>query len=72
MLLEKSLAATCELNLVFLDEIISVLGVEDKDNLIDVLLNQRFNILVSHGYNNPLCKKIIIEKNNKGISEICQ
>lgn len=71
--IRKVMLATNDLNLVFLDEVISVLGSEDKDLLVDLLFNQSFNtLLVSHGYNNPLCKKIIIEKDSNEISKIWQ
>lgn len=69
--IRKIMSATNDLNLVFLDEVISVLGSEDKDLLVDLLFNQSFNtLLVSHGYDNKLCSKININKVN-GISILC-
>lgn len=69
--IRKVMLATNDLNLVFLDEVISVLGSEDKDLLVDLLFNQSFNtLLVSHGYDNKLCSKININKVN-GISILC-
>ena len=71
--IRKVMLATNDLNLVFLDEVISFLGDSDKDTLVNLLLEQGFNtMLVSHGYDNPLCKKIIIEKDSNEISRIWQ
>lgn len=68
--IRKIMSANYNLNLVFLDEVVSVLTNEDKDNLVDVLYKQEWQtMLVSHGYDNPLCTKLTIEKNNN-ISKI--
>ncbi len=52
------------LNLLFLDEVISVLDDDRRDLLIDLLLEEYDlnSFLVSHGYNHPLTKDIRLEK----------
>ena len=63
--IRKIMLATNPLDLLFLDEVVSVLRASDKDNLVSVLLKQDWNtLLVSHDYNNPECKTIYIEKEN--------
>lgn len=54
------------LNLLFLDEVISVLDDDRRDLLIDLLLEEYElnSFLVSHGYNHPLTKDIRLEKTN--------
>ena len=56
-----------KLNVLFLDEVISVLDDEGKERLIEVLLReQELNtFLVSHGWTHPLLTKIDIIKENK-------
>jgi DNA repair exonuclease SbcCD ATPase subunit len=58
-------------NLLFLDEVVSVLDEESKDTLIEVLLNEKDlnSVVVSHGYNHPLTKAVKIRKTND-ISEV--
>lgn len=69
--IRKVLSATNNLNLVFLDEVVSVLGSDDKDILVDLLFKQSFNtLLVSHGYDNKLCFKMNVNKVN-GVSILC-
>ena len=53
------------INLLILDEVISVLSDHNKDKLVDILLKEPYNsILVSHGYGNPECGLISINKKN--------
>lgn len=56
---------TSDINVIFLDEIVSFLDVDSKDNLVDVLLEQNWHtLMVSHGYSNPRCELINIVKEN--------
>ena len=69
--IRKVMSATNDLNLVFLDEVISVLRNDDKDILVNILLQQNWNtLLVSHEYNNAECTKLLIEKDSTGVSKI--
>lgn len=54
-------------NLLFLDEIISVLDTDRRELLIDLLLEEHHlnTFLVSHGFSHPLTKDIRLEKINK-------
>lgn len=55
------------LNVLFLDEVVSVLDKSGKDTLIEVLLREQGlnSLVVSHGYNHPLAGKIrVIKENN--------
>lgn len=71
--IRKVMLATNDLNLVFLDEVISVLRNDDKDILVNILLQQNWNtLLVSHEYNNAECTKVLIEKDSTGVSKIWQ
>ena len=71
--IRKVMSATNDLNLVFLDEVISVLRNDDKDILVNILLQQNWNtLLVSHEYNNAECTKVLIEKDSTGVSKIWQ
>ncbi len=55
------------INLLFLDEVISVLDDDSRDLLVELLLDETHlnTFLVSHGYNHPLTKDIRLEKRNK-------
>ena len=55
-----------DINLLILDEVVSVLDQEGKDTLIDVLLkeNNLSSIVVSHGYEHPLANKVTVTKTN--------
>lgn len=55
------------INLLFLDEVISVLDDDSRDLLVELLLEETHlnTFLVSHGYNHPLTKDIRLEKRNK-------
>lgn len=59
------------INVLFLDEVVSVLDDVGKERLIEVLLKEQgLNIfIVSHGYTHPLVAKLEIRKEN-GISRI--
>lgn len=59
------------INVLFLDEVVSVLDDVGKERLIEVLLKEHgLNIfIVSHGYTHPLVAKLEIRKEN-GISRI--
>lgn len=53
------------INLLILDEVISVLSDSNKDKLVQILLREPYNsILVSHGYINPECGLLTIHKSN--------
>ena len=56
--------AKVDINVLFLDEVISVLDKEGKDTLISVLLEEQElnSIVVSHGYTHPLAEKIEVYK----------
>lgn len=60
-----------DINLLFLDEIISVLDNESRDVLVEILLEEENlnTFLVSHGYDHPLTTDIRLEKSN-GISRV--
>ena len=55
-----------DLNLLILDEVVSVLDQEGKDTLISVLLKEPnlSSIVVSHGYEHPLATKVTVVKQN--------
>lgn len=54
-----------EINLLILDEVISVLSDSNKDKLVQILLKEPYNsILVSHGYINSECGLLTITKSN--------
>ncbi|BBL19302.1 putative exonuclease subunit 2 [Vibrio phage KIT04] len=55
------------INLLFLDEVISVLDDDSRDLLVELLLEETHlnTFLVSHGYNHPLTKDIRLEKRDK-------
>lgn len=59
------------INVLFLDEVISVLDEQGKERLVEILLKETdLNcFLVSHGWYHPLVEQITIEK-EKGISRI--
>jgi DNA repair exonuclease SbcCD ATPase subunit len=63
-----------DLNLLFLDEVISVLDPEKKDVLVSLLLKitNMSIFLVSHGYSNQLTKSLLVEKHPEGYSTIIQ
>lgn len=63
-----------DLNLLFLDEVISVLDPEKKDVLVNLLLSitNMSIFLVSHGYSNQLAKTLVVEKHPEGCSTITQ
>lgn len=59
------------INLLFLDEVVSVLDKDGKDTLIEVLLKEKGlnSVVVSHGYTHPLAAKVrVVKKNN--VSEL--
>jgi len=60
-----------DIDLLFLDEVVSVLDEQGKDTLIEVLLNETnlCSIVVSHGYTHPLASRINVIKKDK-ISEL--
>lgn len=62
-----SAVSDVNINLLFLDEVISVLDTEAMDTLVEILLEEtHLNIfIVSHGFNHPLTKDIRLEKRNK-------
>ncbi|ASV43454.1 DNA double-strand break repair Rad50 ATPase [Vibrio phage JSF12] len=55
------------INLLFLDEVISVLDQESRDTLVNILLKEEHlnSFLVSHGYTHPLTKAVRLVKRNK-------
>lgn len=60
-----------DINVLYVDEVMSVLDEQSKDTLIEILLeeNNLNTIVVSHGYNHPLAGIINVVKTNK-ISEL--
>lgn len=54
------------INVLFLDEIISVLDYDGKEKLVEVLLKEHGlnTFLVSHGWEHPLLTKLVIQKEN--------
>lgn len=56
-----------DINVLFLDEVVSVLDTESKDTLIEVLLKEpKMNsVVVSHGYRHPLASTISVVKYDK-------
>lgn len=56
-----------DINLLFLDEVISVLDDDSRDLLVDILLEETHlnTFLVSHGYSHPLTKDIRVTKKGK-------
>jgi DNA repair exonuclease SbcCD ATPase subunit len=55
-----------DINVLFLDEVVSVLDKDGKDTLVDILLKEHNlnSVVVSHGYTHPLCEKIQVTKTN--------
>ena len=55
------------INILFLDEVISVLDVESRENLIDILVKERNlnSVVVSHGFEHPLADTVSIVKEGK-------
>lgn len=62
-----SAISKASINLLFLDEVISVLDEDARTNLIDILLEERGlnSITVSHGFTHPLAHIVQVEKENK-------
>jgi len=60
------------INVLFLDEVISVLDDEGKEQLVEVLLEEEGlnTFLVSHGWRHPLVKQLEVRKDSSGISKI--
>lgn len=56
-----------DINVLFLDEVVSVLDAEGRDTLVEVLLNEPFmnTIVVSHGYSHPLADTLTVIKEGK-------
>ena len=55
------------INILFLDEVISVLDVESRENLIDILVKEQNlnSVVVSHGFEHPLADTVSIVKEGK-------
>ena len=59
------------LNVLFLDEVVSVLDEQGKERLVEVLLKENLNtFIVSHNWSHPLLEKLEVMKNNDGVSYI--
>jgi DNA repair exonuclease SbcCD ATPase subunit len=59
------------LNVLFLDEVVSVLDDQGKERLVEVLLRENLNtFIVSHNWSHPLLEKLEVTKNNDGVSSI--
>ena len=60
-----------DLNVLFLDEVVSVLDKEGKDTLIEVLLSEENlnSVVVSHGYVHPLTDRVYVDK-HQGVSSL--
>jgi len=56
-----------DIDVLFLDEVVSVLDPESKDTLIELLLKEQDlnTIIVSHGYTHPLASRMLITKENR-------
>lgn len=56
-----------DINLLFLDEVVSVLDKSGKDTLIEVLLREQNldSVVVSHGYTHPLAEVVTVVKDGK-------
>lgn len=62
-----SAVSKTSINVLFLDEVVSVLDKDGKDTLIEVLLNEHNlnSIVVSHGYTHPLARVVnVIKEDN--------
>lgn len=59
------------LNVLFLDEVISVLDHDGREKLVEVLLQEEGlnTFLVSHGWEHPLLNKLVLIKED-GISRV--
>ena len=68
-----SAVSKVDINILFLDEVVSVLDKEGKDILIEVLLKEQNlnSVVVSHGYIHPLTKRVYVDKVN-GISQMSE
>lgn len=66
-----SIISKTELNLLFLDEVVSVLDQEAMDLLVEIMLEETHlnTFIVSHGYTHPLTHSIRLEKQD-GISKV--
>lgn len=66
-----SIISKTELNLLFLDEVISVLDGDAMDVLVEIMLEEKHlnTFIVSHGYNHPLTQSIHLEKVD-GVSKV--
>lgn len=62
-----SAISKASINILFLDEVISVLDEDARTNLIDILLEEKGlnSVTVSHGFTHPLAHCINIEKEDK-------
>ena len=59
------------LNVLFLDEVVSVLDDQGKERLVEVLLKENLNtFIVSHNWSHPLLEKLEVVKNDDGVSNI--
>lgn len=59
------------LNVLFLDEVVSVLDEQGKERLVEVLLKENLNtFIVSHNWSHPLLEKLEVMKNDDGVSYI--
>ena len=56
-----------KINVLFLDEVVSVLDDEGKEKLVEILLKEEDlnTYVVSHGWSHPLLEKITVLKRNK-------
>lgn len=62
--LMSSLSST-KINVLFLDEVMTVLDEAGKERLVEVLLNEDLNTyLVNHGWSHPLLEKVEVVKQN--------
>lgn len=60
------------INILFLDEVISVLDDQGKEQLVEVLLEEENlnTFLVSHGWQHPLVSRKLVTKDAEGISKV--
>jgi DNA repair exonuclease SbcCD ATPase subunit len=60
-----------KLNVLFLDEVISVLDDAGKERLVEVLLKEDLNtFIVSHGWTHPLLDKLEVIKSEDRVSRL--
>ncbi len=63
--------SSSQINVLFLDEVMTVLDETGKEKLVEVLLEENLNTyLVNHGWSHPLLEKIEVIKDPRNISRL--